>query len=378
MNYTISSLFKALFCLIWGSNGRDEANSGTPCFILELPIEMVLLIAGYLPPHQQIIFSQTCRALRRLMMESNKGHLGEPGTLSPAHLDRAQRKDFLFAMARCRPDVWVCHFCGEVHRINKDDTPANTQFGTGCCPEREDDCSYYRDGYELRFRHLQLILKYTRLPKMESNSATPVLKNSHRNYLNSLMQPFSKPLLSYGRYTSHKVVGSYTSRLRVADGRLIAHSTWHYHKGTDDFSHDDFIRTLSICPHQALDSAHHWMRGEISPVFKPYRDRFLSRRRLNPREAFDVAVTEAFLESGTEVHGFCPFCETDFSVCVSSTATRVYAWQNLGSECAFSINSSWRWQTGRQTGRMVEESVYSEAGSVRRLYDSQRDVYEIA
>ncbi|KAH6606086.1 hypothetical protein Trco_005239 [Trichoderma cornu-damae] len=341
----------------------EETQLNSSCLLLNIPTEIFLLIAKYLPRHQQSILSQTCYPLRRLLLDSDGACNDISRTLLPGKLDEEQRLDFLFCLARSRPGSWVCDICVKLHRVDLHDVPARPR-PTRCYRSLVSNCSYYRHGYDMHHRHFQLMLKYTRLLEMEDNSEIRRLRSKYRKHLNRLMEPFSEPLHSfrYGMYGQMK--GSYCAYPKVVDGRLLIHATWTYHNDPEDVAHATSMGTLCLCLHQAMVPNLPWVLCRLTPIARSDDDLLMAQTRCNPSRVLEFTILEAFLAVGKETRGFCPFCETDFSVQVSPKIATVRAWHNLGSEVTISSNDPWKWQTNRHS----RDGVYAQPGSVRRLY----------
>lgn len=86
------------------SNMAIREKTESICLLLELPVEVILLIADKLPTHSQAVLAHTCRALSVLFWQD--------GTKRSCDFDIFK---YLYAIARDLPEMWVCDFCVKLH-----------------------------------------------------------------------------------------------------------------------------------------------------------------------------------------------------------------------------------------------------------------------
>lgn len=355
------SLYQLLCRLI---NGNTRTSQNLSCPILNLPIEIILLIVERLPQYQQIILSQTCYPLRLIIRKNNKLQ-----NLSAINLDKDQRQEYIFALARGRPDFWACHKCVKLHRINRNDTPMNSRSALQC--QTSWDCYYYRVNYKqylrhiqykLFHRHMQLALKYTRL-----ETTGTVLTKTYKDHLNRLLQPVMEVIHPYKYGMTGEIKGTLSVSPKITtDGEFLIHSKHTFFKDVENVSIKS-LGWLQICLHQFLTPEAHMHKLHIMPchlVDDQFCSYWWNDLLTNPTSAHGSVVLSAFLRE-TEVCGSCPYCETDFSVQASSEITIVRVWQRFGSETSFSNNISWQGQI-----RLLPERVVASypPGSIRQLY----------
>ncbi|KAL6821657.1 hypothetical protein J3E69DRAFT_311543 [Trichoderma sp. SZMC 28015] len=353
-----------LLCRLINGNTRIKQNPS--CLILNLPIEIILLITERLPQYQQIILSQTCYPLRLITRNNNKLQ-----KLSVINLDRDQQQEYVFALARGRPNLWACHKCVKLHRIDQHDTPTNQRPGTLCQTSWSWECYYYRVNYipyfqhiqyRLFHRHVQLALKYTRL-----ETTGTVLRKTYKDHLNRLLQPVLGNIHPHKYGMTNEIKGTLSISPKVTtDGEFLIHTKYTFYKDIENVSIKS-MGCLQICVHQFLTSEAHMHKMHSGPchlVNDQYCSCWWHDLLTNPRSAFGLVVVSAFLRE-TEVCGSCPFCETDFSVQASSEITILRVWQRFGSETSFSSNNSWRGQMQRPSGTIVASYP---PGSIRQLY----------
>ncbi|KAM6476996.1 hypothetical protein HDV62DRAFT_402232 [Trichoderma sp. SZMC 28011] len=345
-------------------NGNTRTSQNLSCPILNLPIEIILLIVERLPQYQQIILSQTCYPLRLIIRKNNKLQ-----NLSAINLDKDQRQEYIFAMARGHLDIWACHKCVKLHRINRNDTPMNPR--TAIQGQTSWDCYYYRVNYKAYFRHLQyklfhrhmqLALKYTRL-----ETTGTVLRKAYKDHLNRLLQPVSGVIHPHKYGMTSEIIGTLSVSPKITtDGEFLIHSKRTFFKDVKSVSIKS-LGWLQICLHQFLTPEAHMHKLHRRPchlVDDQFCSYWWNNLLTNPTSALGSVVLSAFLRE-TEVCGSCPFCETDFSVQASSEITIVRVWQRFGSETSLSSNISWQGQMRLPPERVVTSYP---PGSIRQLY----------
>ncbi|KAI0117839.1 hypothetical protein GGR51DRAFT_555123 [Nemania sp. FL0031] len=315
---------------------------GPQCPLLQSPTELILCIAEFLYPSDIVAFCQTCPAVRRIL----KGKY----CIDSSKLSRTEQLRCLAALAKQKPQKWVCEDCTALHPMVESDTPASI-FNESSCPRRSHrgwtDARLQFDQIKLEHRHIQLALKYTRLQKKGYNS-----------YLKALLAPHINlefaPLYNYLK--TH--YSAYPKIATASNGNLtfLLLSTWRYHSGPQKISCDN-IGYLPICPHVAWNPWSKWDRG-------------------HPSHALQEAVRGAVLaQRGWEHIGACPRCATDFSVELSldSQYLDLRVWQDFGPEGS-PEDPAWQTHVARIYSNNWERgpTLYHELGSIRRLYEGDR------
>ncbi|RYP19051.1 hypothetical protein DL765_003547 [Monosporascus sp. GIB2] len=328
---------------------QNQQNLDPP--LLQLPPELIYLVAEFFTPADIALFSQTCRSLRAIFGRHSNA----------AHLSRTEYFAYLAGRARELPEQWVCEGCVALHPIVKRDTPASiyhvsscplgwvTSSLTGCrYGEIRIDSRLFYGQLRIEHRHVQLALKYTRLQRRKYNS-----------YLRALMAPHHN--MRYGPRGRLPLKTHYSAYPKVVAGddgnlRFLLLSTWRYHKGLEDISlrNIDYQR---ICPHLRLS---HWT------------SRYLCG---HPCHVLEEVVEEA-LEArgdGQERTGACPRCATDFSVQLTSEYLDLHVWQDFGPECS-PVDLAWKSQSadrgldGVRNCSLMGPTLYHQPGSIRKLY----------
>ncbi|KAI3330155.1 hypothetical protein F4824DRAFT_515854 [Ustulina deusta] len=316
-------------------------------FFLQLPLDVIFMIAEFLDPVDLVLFSQTCDSLRVLFQKHSNA----------TRLSRTEYLSYLTGRARGKPRKWVCEKCMMLHPIFGFDTPAAiNQVST--CPRRR-GTRYTRTYYDkkrrdtrlqcgqirIEHRHIQLALKYTRLQEGKYNSYLQALLSPHHD-INFRCKNNAQLETYYSAYP--KVVMGHDGNLR-----FLLLSTWRYHKGRGNISLDS-IGYLSICPHVALDSRLPWLFHY-------------------PGYALQDVVNRALAVEGEEQTGACPRCATDFSVQLSCQFLDLHVWQDFGPEGS-PVDLAWKTQCedvgldGVTNCWHWGPTLYHEPGTIRKLY----------
>ncbi|OTA08297.1 hypothetical protein A9Z42_0092010 [Trichoderma parareesei] len=331
-------------------NGEPSAQRDLTSRLLNLPVELVIAIAAQVPRPDQILASQTCRALRNILCDSvlsGDDHL-------PENLSMEERTEFLLHLSRGSPCQWVCEECTELHWAYMHDTPAKP-LSEGYLPcffpgygQRQDLNLHSIYGFKLNHRHVQLALKHTRLAATEALDTT---------YLQKLLQPYQKQIRS--RYTrKHLVDAEFSAHPKVVDGRFLVKTTFDFREGYDKVCRE-YLGTVALCGHQIIQASdvRNW-RGQLSD----------SHNDLHPLYALLITVRAAFQSPGREFCGRCEFCGTDFSVKATPERVTVRAWKDFGPE-GTTYDPYWRSHLSRV---FSTRTACRMAGSIRELYGEDK------
>ncbi|KAI2611550.1 uncharacterized protein GGS25DRAFT_200923 [Hypoxylon fragiforme] len=344
-------------------DGEEPNSRASGCFILQSPLELILLISKHLCPVSLAILSQTCRAMYAIL--ATKYNI--------KHFTRVDYLEYLASLSRDSPTQWLCEVCLKLHPVSQEDTPAEPWHIL--CPLGSDvwrsrayrnygNCRIDMRLVNLEYRHIQLALKYTRLASPE-----------YEAYLQKLMAPYHNPnfhthmhfsneqsLLSHAEYSTQSKI------IMGPKGKLIflLSSIWRYHKGSKALS-IEALGDLKICPHL-----------QFYPNLTPLLDYPLGTLG----KSVDIAIKAQ--DIGAEVVGACPRCPTDFSTRANAECIELRVWQNMGPEVS-PHNLEWRIHA-----RVVHECfnginfgfwgpiVYHEPGSVRQLCEEGTSEEEIS
>lgn len=298
--------------------------------ILRLPTETILKVIDHLELHDLFILSQTCKALRALAWRD--------WDLALDQMHSILRTDFLTGIAYVRPNEWVCERCGRLHAINKRDVPCSEWRIRNCLPP-----CYLETGikcgpvYELRYNHVQMALKLTRMG------------NVNRRYLEHIMRPYSDERDS--NFCSELFLRTRAIPKIVAE-RFLLHAEYEYRDNTAPVS-PDTLRFIGICPHMVIWPSRRTRSTRVS-------------RALGL--GFSDSVHLAFDRPGQEIAGCCDRCPTDYTVVAAPGVLAICVWHDLGPYTS-PLDKRWRvhvlsYDNGPLRGLAVQHNL----GSVRDMY----------
>ncbi|PHH86766.1 hypothetical protein CDD83_9768 [Cordyceps sp. RAO-2017] len=341
---------------------RIRKQPSAPCVFLDVPPEIILLIAEELPQGSRILLSQACRALRAIMKRRFQLDTRHP-------LPDGQAVDLLACLARGRPDHWACSVCLRLHRV-----PSDGHLGRSC-PVRPGEYGrggrrygHYpapgpplqrpvvvplavvssRDLYCLGHHHMQLALKCERI--LREGTA----RKKHQRFLDQALRPASMFIAgSHGRSAVR-----FTIMPKIARGRFLIKTEWLFHSA--DICRVALTAIVQPCPHQSYDHVL-WLslsNPRASGRTAPLNDG--ARAGLSLYNAVSMAATSI---ERNEIRGTCPWCCTDFSVRGDKDQQVICAWRDLGPEGVPS-DIIWRSQINH------EAKMTHKPGSARQLYDA--------
>ncbi|KAI0890682.1 uncharacterized protein GGS22DRAFT_16995 [Annulohypoxylon maeteangense] len=330
---------------------EHEITKKPVCHLLQLPVELIHHISDDLSPASRLVLSQTCRPLGEIL---RRDALANPFT-------REYRCEYLAAIARQRPDYWVCEVCVRLHKVDTSDTPEKPCVQT-CSAGRK---RWRQTGYgqqdrldarllRIDHRHIQLALKYTRLKC-----------RNYQDYLDNLLVPrietkFGTHLWPYRQPNVLSVHYSAFPKIVVGDDgnlRFLLLSSWRYEVDTKSIT-IPAMGDLKICPHLRLTyGARRGIGHEIGSL-KRILSSFLPREGMDNKNGFY----------------FCCYCPTDLCVKTSRARLILSAWQDLGPEGS-PMDKSWRVHIlGNPMISRGHPHLSHEPGSVLRLYEQTKGV----
>ncbi|KAH0425246.1 hypothetical protein CcaCcLH18_11080 [Colletotrichum camelliae] len=280
---------------------RTQLSNTEPTCLMSLPPEMLNEIVDHLEPHEQYLFSETCRRARRLfgmdesawlrVFPSRKGLHGNP------------IRDFLAGVAFMRPHHWLCLHCVRLHRV--DEAPPPRLSNTHHC-EKLALLYPHRPRLGLKFSHVQSALKMARMLQNGAVGADEVGERL-RNLLISVAE---EPVVDNTTDLRYREVGV-VSTPKIASGMFILHTRIEMigvrKKGDRrpvKFKH--LIKPLQMCQHLCSEE------GSGCCNVLPE----------------DLAA--AFRRKGTERTGGCDHCGIDYAIIANHMGVVVESWQNLG------------------------------------------------
>lgn len=328
----------------------DRSCRNRDAAILQLPTDILFLVADNLALHDKFFLSQTCQALRHIMFRDWDSEI--------SRLSFNDKLRFWTGLACTLPSYWACAKCCKLHLINTSDTPTSLILGwqypsCGADLSRGD---FIRQGYSVQHHHIQIALKLSRL------------RNKHEKYFAALMDTYT--------YTSENFttlfIRSFTAEPRIINKRFILHEEWNIRNDTSVisplFQHND----ISVCPHLCvygggLECSFTWKRIV----------RRLARQRNKNREFKEIiqlenGILSAFKSPGEWICISCPRCPTDCQIKASTdgrTAT-IRAWHDFGVEGS-PMDTGWSVHVksgGNKDWLYQEPSLDYAHGSIRNLW----------
>ncbi|KPM35920.1 hypothetical protein AK830_g10646 [Neonectria ditissima] len=340
MNFFKSAPLRLLAWIQGVWQGQDKKQSSG---ILNLPVDLVHCIADHLPVLDQVVLAQTCHDLRAVFYRPR---------YSPRHLSRREFLKYLAILARDMPDQWVCEVCNALHPVITSDAPRLPERSS--CHMESIHVDYNLALFNLKHRHVQLTLKYTRMAQ---------LQRRYRDYLKLLLSTTQSTFLTH-QFVENPLTTLLITRPKVVKGKYLLLSILEYRKKTKLVS-PSTIGSLRVCKHQDIA----FPSAQALRVFIRYGPQLLNLGLMD-------AVNKAFEADhrGTEIRGYCPGCPTDFTVRITPEHATIKIWQDLGSEGS-PLQPNWRVHTYEYYSfrpRPVEFFTYDKPGTIRSLYEKNR------
>ncbi|KOS18625.1 hypothetical protein ESCO_001390 [Escovopsis weberi] len=358
------------------ARARAEAQAAP---ILNLPVEIVNGILSLLPRYSRIIVSQTCRALQITVW----GYAGRAKAF-PWSLDDESRLHYLTDLSHREHDLYACPICVRLHRVGEDVLPPGTKHWDLCGWRSQlltGGQGAGNHGYWLWHRHVQTVLKQTRLASEG--------RLERRSFLEQVMAPYHHRFAMPFHETSEAhfpndcgIMGHYSVFQRVVGGHFVIHTvsvfrqidvaaqaaarrlgislkvtgrvqvcqhlnTWsyplyaarrrHYEQklGRRGWPPPHAMHNLNDKMYETLKAAGKWAspeawmrRGTQTRVSSACRAGLSTvvHRPLSSGEAWDHGAL------GPAVPGECSTCATDFTIRTGTGIAVVQSWTDLGPE----------------------------------------------
>lgn len=347
---------------------QREQTLNTQCFILELPVELIIHLSSFLKPSNCMLLSHTCRSMHRILgtKSTNVCHKNH------ARYTRWQHINYLSLLSKDLPDYWVCEACVTLHIVDEQDVPSVP--GNFTCPLGLGRWRWHVYGEQTRIdcrllslehRHVQLALKYMRMKNPRYNAYLQALLKPcyvsrfppHMNvFCSELYSAFSS--LFEAKYSSHpKIVSDPDGKLR-----FLLLSTWTYDTDRNVFMSREALGELAICPHTQFHSGRNF--------YYICRNESALEGALNSAFGTIKRYQYAGMEATT---GSCPQCPTDFALRVTRQYVEIRAWQDMGTEGSPG-DLSWRIHSmgfnHRYNRDCLNDSIPHTPGSVRERFDA--------
>lgn len=187
-----------------------------------LPIDILNSICDELPLHAKILLCFTCKPMWYLLRSKCSRQLKAIG-----------RFNALTELGNLLPDKYHCVRCNELHPVGPDDVPdmRNWYYRRHVCFKRGlAQCLNLQYPYAVYFHHVQLALKYSRMPEKHQDCRTNILKNveyrcysrmpeKHQYYLRNNSTVELRPVRS-------TIIKSFVVKPKVVNSRFLLLATY--------------------------------------------------------------------------------------------------------------------------------------------------------
>ncbi|RSM03554.1 hypothetical protein CEP52_007317 [Fusarium oligoseptatum] len=325
--------------VVLGSHLREPQPSN--CFLVQMPLDILLIIANFLPLHAELIFTHTCVTVKKALTRPSNAN---------RRLNWDEHLEYLTAVISNRTDRWVCDDCDRTHPTYVEDTP-RTPLTPDCYrPKFFQVRNPWNEGFKLPcHRHVQLALKYIRLgPQSAEEQAhlDDLLRPVH------LTQTIDCALIQPYVY-SGSVRLEQCHCPKVVHGRYFILHTCTYTL-LEDYRGPPPI--LEACKHRRVEF--HSREKELS--VENIEGFFLN---LNMRSPLAERVWRA-----DKVGWSCPDCATDLEAYWNGSSVTMKVWRDLGAEGS-PFATDWRRQIGDHSPGSSRIPTERQWGSVRGSYE---------
>lgn len=305
-------------------NGQPDSE------LLNLPLDLVYNIFDELQLHEKILFSQSCRTLWYAFRQKC--------SVAIRKATNDERLESLALLGDILPDRWLCTFCRALHLVDRRDIPV-----TGYekyyrpCQASEDMWSghHLMTYYAIAFRHIQLAMKYTRLPDI------------HQIYRKKILKRFT---ICLRRFYSMKL--DFFAEPKIISNRFLLMFSFAFSETITRLSYETVSQAkIDLCPHLYLGEVRVGPANPLETALRAAFDMADSHRR--PHEAFHS----------------CHRCPTDFSIAVKEKKTIITNWMDLGAGMR-PEDPFWRSHLELPGHTPFGPDLSFEHGSVRELYHS--------
>ena len=97
--------------VVLGSHPREPQPANA--FLAQMPLDILLIIASFLPPHTELTFTHTCVAVKKTLTRPSNAE---------RRLDWDEHLEYLTAVISNRTDRWVCDDCDRTHPTYMEDS----------------------------------------------------------------------------------------------------------------------------------------------------------------------------------------------------------------------------------------------------------------
>lgn len=338
-----------------------------PCHLLQLPLEVLLHISGFLDPVSQTLASQTCHALRAALGDSPAG----------TRLSYSQYLDYLTGLSRCNPrDEWVCEVCMAIHSIHRRDRPTSRWSPPRMSPllcwvpwlprtgwavrKRRSDYNDNIFSLLLDRHYVEVSLKCARLWDFDyTKYHKKLVAFHHKRFFPHWADMLVRSDNVYQKLNPRIVETAYGTL------RYLLMSSWFQRADPTSLKKLTYrdVAGIVVCPHQRVQ-----------------------QKRLKRRERCLLAKASemAFKWRAQQLRGACFCCRTDYAVSVAADGMsfELHVWQDLGTE-EFPMDPAWGGRRMKSPSRSWRKPprhllpdwypptpppVHERSGSIRELY----------
>ncbi|KAL7955951.1 hypothetical protein V8C34DRAFT_326715 [Trichoderma compactum] len=293
--------------------------------MLQVPQEIIYLIADNLALADKVYLSQTCTALRRIMFCDWRQEASK--------LSREDMFAFWGGIAPQSPNHWACQKCCKLHLANSSAMEPVRYNRLPCGFKLHRPLKL--NGFCIDYHHVQFALKLSRLGNME------------QKYQDMMMRPFQSMWKDMD-------ATRYTADARIINERFIFRQEWIVDDREGkylEWNNNEWPQTIhrwisfrdediAICPHLCLRGGLHYSRTEKKDVSATIQTQNWAT---TPRVITDIEDEDGFAVElpGQWVFISCLRCPTDCGIKVSegNKETTIQSWHDLGTEG--SQSASW-------------------------------------
>ncbi|KAJ3483038.1 hypothetical protein NLG97_g7405 [Lecanicillium saksenae] len=272
--------------------GRSAGQIPSPNLILELPVEILHVIANQLSVRDLLLLSRVCKSFHavfhpRLLLDKR-------------HASKEEYLELLYLLASEQPHRWACQSCLILHRVNYQDHPIHSSASTTSCKYVVTKNANLRSGqYALHHHHVQLGLKLSRLRR---------ITDADEDYLSHLLRGCT----AYHSESTYHMTRTITPK--IVRGRWLQKTQWDFKVVDKSFvlTPRFTLSLLSPCCPNLDDDPRSTTSGFVHAIYCARNN--LGRARIYA----------------------CPHCAAEFEVRFTADSQHVsmLMYQNLGTEGA--------------------------------------------
>lgn len=314
------------------------------------------------------MLSQSCATLRNILQGYNAREF--------ARSSANDRIGYFARRARDLPDHWVCEKCATLHRVEQHDCPWHPN---GCTADGflEQPTFFDYGRYHLEHRHIQLILKYTRM----GDSCGPLYRMRLQYMMRGCLwdsTAYRGPHLYWGRL--YPGTGAFWAEPKVADGRFLLSTGAIFYPDEPGPLHRDHTCMLMLCGHQvwcpSLAQRLDRVRAPGSAV-PPDEAAVLESASWVEDSELHRAMAHLLETKGTEANVSCPFCPSEAQVTISrdkNDRQKIQAsfWHDFGTEGS---PLDVQWKAMQFPAIFCDRTIHypHPPGSIRQLWERSRE-----